>query len=208
MTGGKIMYGIYNYNPYDGGRLPPCTDFLGNLNPIIKDGKLIFRNLNRVYYFISTTSANAQTRYVSELPETTTPLSDRPFTSSNFQVSLSTFIIGLYIDQIQQKIINYDENIPIHPDKSANNFVHQLLRNPPQVNVDYIPELSLLVSHPNAVLPLYTYATNITPLNFYILFILNRLENNPGLFFSNNSFATEDPINFTLASLNIQFPII
>jgi hypothetical protein len=202
------MFSIYDYNPYEGGILPPCSAFLGNNNPIIKDGRVIFRNLNKAYYFISTTSTTEQTRYETGLPETTTPISNRPFTAANFQITLSTFIIGLYINQIQQKIISYDENIPIHADKTANNFVHKLLRNTPQVNVDYVPELSLVISHSNAILPLYTYAAPITPLNFYILFILNRLENNPGLFFSDNSFATEDPINFTLASLIIQFPTI
>ena len=45
-----------NCNPFAGGEIPPCSDFLGNLNPIIKDGKLIFRNYNRVFYFIGTNS--------------------------------------------------------------------------------------------------------------------------------------------------------
>lgn len=200
------MLSINNCNPYEGGHLPPCSAFLGNNNPIIKDGNVIFRNNNRVYYFISTASVKEQASIATELPETTSPITEMPFTAANFQIDLSIFIIGLFIDQIQKNIIKYDEKIPIHSDKSINDSIHQLLKNSPKIQVDYIPKLSLVISNSNAILPLYTYSVAITPLNFYILFILNRLENNPGLFFSNNSFTTEDPINFTLASINIQFP--
>jgi hypothetical protein len=81
-----------------------------------------------------------------------------------------------------------------------------MLQTPPEITSDYIPKLSLVISNSDAILPLYTYAINITPLNFYILFILNRFEFNPGLFFGDNAFVTADPINFTLASLALEFP--
>ena len=45
-----------NCNPFDGGEVPPCSELLGNSNPIIKDKELIFKNNNRVFYFISTNS--------------------------------------------------------------------------------------------------------------------------------------------------------
>jgi hypothetical protein len=38
------------------------------------------------------------------------------------------------------------------------------------------------------------------------LFVINRAEDNPGLFFINNSYVTEDTINFILSELNIQCP--
>ena len=46
-----------NCNPFAGGEVPPCSEFLGNSNPIIKDGELIFTNNNRIFFFISTNSA-------------------------------------------------------------------------------------------------------------------------------------------------------
>lgn len=196
------------YNPYEGGVVPPCSAYLGNHNPIIKDGKVIYKNENRLFFFISTLPGRDRNGPSPVEPETTTPVTEEPFTSSNLQVSLSTFIIGYYINQIQLDKIQYDQSCPIHSDKATDAFIHQTLQDPPQINTDYTTALSLIISNPNSVLPLYTYEVNITPLNYYILFIINRLENDPGLFFGNNSYATEDPINLLLAALNIQCPFI
>ena len=194
-------------NPYEGGEVPPCSAYLGNVDPIIKDGKVIYRNENRVYFFISTILENSTTKYPPREPETTSPITEEPFTSSNLQVSLTTFIVGIYINQIQLGKIKYDNTSAIHSNKTADEFIHQTLQNPPEINTNYLTTLSLIISHSNAIIPLYTRALNITALNYYILFILNRLENNPGLFFGNNSFVDEDPINTVLAALNIQFPL-
>lgn len=75
------------------------------------------------------------------------------------------------------------------------------------VNSDFSPSLTFRISNGEAIFPLYTRTTNITLLNYYILFILNRLERTPELFFGNNSYATPDPINFNLAALNLTFPL-
>ena len=40
-------------NSFDDFTLPPCAKFLGNVNPLINNGKIIYRNLNRVYSFLS-----------------------------------------------------------------------------------------------------------------------------------------------------------
>ena len=37
-----------NLNDYE---LPPCAKFLGSNNPFVKDGKIIYKNLNRLYFF-------------------------------------------------------------------------------------------------------------------------------------------------------------
>lgn len=194
-------------NPPEGGEIPPCSAYLGNIDPIIKDGKVIFRNHNRVFFFISTTYEGGPQEVVPGEPETTSPLAETPITSSNLQVSLTTFLVGLYINQIQLGNAKYDKSIPIHSNSEANEFIHQVLQNPPEIKSNYLTTLSLLVSHSNAVLPLYTYALNITPLNYYILFILNRIENKPGLFFGNNSFVTDDPINIDFAALSLKYPL-
>lgn len=194
-------------NPYAGGEVPPCSAYLGNIDPIIKDGKIIFKNENRVYFFISTILGNSPGTYPPSEPETTSPIAEEPFTSSNLQISLTTFIVGIYIYQIQQGQIKYDKTNTIHSNETADEFIHQSLQKPPQINTKYITTLSLIVSHSNAIIPLYTYALKITALNYYILFILNRLENNPGLFFGNNSFVEKNPINIDFAALNIQFPL-
>ena len=193
-------------NPYAGGEVPPCSAYLGNIDPIIKDGKVIYRNENRVYFFISTILNNRAVIYPRE-PETTTPITEEPFTSSNLQISLTTFIVGLYINQIQLGKIKYDKTSAIHSNKTADEFIHQTLQNPPQIKTNIVTTLSLIISHSNAIIPLYTRSLNITALNYYILFVLNRLENNPGLFFGNNSFVDQDPINIDFAALNLQFPL-
>lgn len=93
----------------------------------------------------------------------------------------------------------------IHSDESANTFIHQMLKEKPDVNTNFIHKLSFIISNGNAILPYFTYAVDITPLNFYILFLVNRLEGDPGLLFANNSFTTEDPINFDMSAINFEF---
>lgn len=193
----------YSCNPYEGGEVPPCSAFLNNTNPIIKDCNIIFKNENRVFYFIST---NPNESNNSQSSGSSSAITEKPSIYTNLQVSLSTFIIGLYINQIQKGEIKYSEKSIIHSDKSFNNIIHDILKKAPEVKVDYIPSLNLVVSNNNAILPFYTYSVNISPLNYYILFIINRMENNRGLFFINNAYATEDPINFCMASLNLHFP--
>ncbi len=188
-----------NCNPFAGGKVPPCSAFLGNTNPIIKDGQLIFTNDNRVFYFISTTSNTTNnTSNNSQLGTSNV--------QTNLQISLTTFLVGLYINEVQLGNISHSGKNAIHNDTAANEFINKTLENNPEVNVDYIPSLVIVVSNTNAILSIYTNTINITPLNYYILFILNRLENHPGLFFGNNAYATEDPINFSLATLALRFP--
>ncbi len=200
------MVGNSDFNPYEGGKVPPCSAFLGNIDPIKKDGKIIYRNENRVFFFISTILESSNVIYAPPEPETTSPITEEPFTSSNLQISLATFIIGMYLNQIQLGKLKYDENVPIHSNETADEFIRQTLQDPPQINTNYATTLSLIISHSNAVIPLYTRAINITALNYYILFVLNRLENNPGLFFGNNSLVEDNPLNFDFAALNLQIP--
>ncbi|WDV46519.1 hypothetical protein PV797_02205 [Clostridiaceae bacterium M8S5] len=177
---------------YDGGKIPPCSAFLSNANPIIKDGKFIFKNENRLFYFISTSPMDGR----SSVSITT-----------NLQINLPTYIIGLFLYQVQEGIINYNKKAVLHTNKNINTFIHETLRNPPKIEEDFAPTLSLVYSNGNAIAPPLNYALNLTRINYYILFIIDRLTVDPGLFFINNSFATEDCLNFFLASLHIQFPV-
>jgi len=190
-----------NCNLYKGGEVPPCSAFLSNENPIIKDGKFIYKNENRIYYFISTNPTDCSDKGCPS------SITNAPSIISNLQISLSTFIIGLFINQVQLEVITYDKNCSIHSDQTANSFIHEALQKPNEIKFDFIPTLSFTISNTNAILPLYTYTLNITFRNYLILFILYRLEENPGLFFGNNSFTTEDDINYALSALNVQFPI-
>lgn len=188
-----------NCNPFAGGEVPPCSEFLGNANPIIKDGELIFRNYNRVFYFISTNSQiNNSTTGCFALGSSNV--------QTNLQISLETFLVGLYINEVEIGNIKHSKENTIHSNKEANDFINTTIENNPEITVDYAPQLIIVISNSNAILSLYTNVINISPLNYYILFILNRLENNPGLFFGNNSYATENPINFSLADLALIFP--
>ena len=187
-----------NYNPYDGAKIPPCSEFLGNMTPIIKDKEIIFRNENRIFYFISASMTKQDLNDKCSLQNL--------ITLTNVQISLTTYIIGLYINELQLGNIEYNEENAIHTDKKSNDFINMTLKKKPKVIVDYVPSLTIVVSNSSAILPFYTNSITITPLNYYILFMLNRIENNPGLFFENNSYVTDDPINFSLASLAIKFP--
>ncbi|MBL4931963.1 hypothetical protein [Clostridium paridis] len=177
----------YNPNPYSNGEVPPCSAFLGNTEPIIKNGHIIFRNNNRLFCFIST-STDITSENINDI-------------TTNIQISITSYIIGLYINKVQLGILEYDKNAKIHSDEKTDEFIHKMIEKSPEVKVDYRPYLTATVSHQNAVLPLFTNVINIKPLNYYILFILNRMEANPGLYFANNDFVTDDSINFMLASL-------
>lgn len=187
-----------NCNPFEGGEVPPCSAFLGNINPIIKDGELIFTNNNRIYCFISTSCISSNSTNKNSFGNSNI--------QTNIQVSLATFLIGLYINQVEIGNINHSKENKIHNNKVANDFINETLQKNPRVTVDYTPSLIFVISNTNAILNLFNDTINISPLNYYILFILNRLENNPGLFFGNNAFTTEDPINFRLSSLALKFP--
>lgn len=187
-----------NCNPFDGAKIPPCSEFLSNINPIIKDGELIFRNYNKIYCFIGTTSIVSNSESEDNIGNENI--------QTNLQISIATFLIGLYINQVELGSIKHSKKNQIHNDKGANDFINETLENNPEITVDYTANLSVIVSNTNAILALYTNTINISPLNYYILFILNRLENDPALFFGNNAYTTEDSINFTLSSIALRFP--
>lgn len=182
---------------YENAEIPPCTAFLSNANPFIKDGKLIFKNLNRLFFFIGTT------------PRCTSNEIGFSTVTTNIQVSLATFIIGLFISQVQLGDIPYHKNEVIHDDETINTFIHKSLQDPPaleEFDENFLTNLALVYSNGNAIMDPFNYTLNICKLNYYILLIISRIENNPGLFFVNNSFATEDCLNFFLASLHIHCP--
>lgn len=181
-------------NTYENAILPPCANFLNNANPLVKDNTYIYRNYNSLYCFIATNPLNS------------TQNSNSIQVYTNLQISLYNYIIGLFINEIQLKKIKYDENLEIHSDKSTNKFIHGTLKSNLELKANFIPYLSLIISNSYSIVSLYTKNIPITPLNYYILFVLNRLEGQPGLFFGNNSYTTPDIINFNLAALNIKFP--
>lgn len=180
-----------NCNKYIGAKVPPCAELLGNFNPVIKDGKLIFRNLNRLFYFIGISPKNE----------------NAPQILSNIQISLPTYITGLFINQIECNKINYNEADKIHGDEKINTFIHNCIKNPTNINFDYLTQLKLVYSNVDAILPPFEYTINISLNNYLTLLSINRIEGNPLLFFINNSDATEDIFNFILAEIDLSFPL-
>ena len=179
-----------NCNKYTDAKLPPCTNLLGNSNPVIKDGKLIFRNLNRLYYFLNIEpkdNIKESQLYV------------------NIQISLSTYLIGLFIEQIESKKIDYKEEEIIHSNKNINNFIHKSIKEPSKIKLLYQTNLILVYSNGNAILTPIQYNINISLNNFLILLTLNRIENNPALLFVNNADATEDILNFILSEIDVSY---
>ena len=177
-------------NKYDDSIVPPCANLLRNVNPIIKDGKLIFRNLNRLYYFIG---IHPKDDIIS------------PELYANIQISLSTYLIGLIIDQIESKKIVYREEDEMHTIKEINDFIHKSINNPTNKKFKHRTILSLVYSNIDAILTPFQYILDISLNNFLILLTINRVENNPALFFINNSDATEDIFNFILSEVDISF---
>jgi len=176
---------------YKNYKLSDCSNFLGNSNPLIKNGKIIFRNLNRLFFFISLNNNNKNNEDLFEI---------------NIQISLSHFLIGLIIQSILLEKTKYEKDAKIASDEKTNKIIHKLLQKPPKkLRQDYNYYLILTFSNNNAIFNPFSYSIKIKPLTFVILLILNRFENNPSLFFFNNDYVTEDTINYLLASIHITY---
>ena len=176
-----------NCNLFEEGKIPPCSNLLGSDNPIIKDGKVIFRNFNRFFYFISLNSH-----------------SKNPEINLNIQISLYNYLIGLFLILIEQDQSEFQKKPKIHDDEQINNFIYECLEKPPLIKNNFDATLILTYSNQNAILNPFTYNLKISPLSFLILFVINRFENHPGLFFVNNSYVTEDLINYVLAEMHFE----
>lgn len=171
--------------------LPPISKFLGNPLPFIEDQDFIFTNNNRVFCFLSTNSNS----------------SSNPSLSTNLQISLYNFIISSYINELQKNSTLYDPNFVIHKNDNLNSFIHTMINSNDNILLSYQTSLTLTVANNNAIQPLINYNVSISAFNYILTLVLHSLENNPGLFFGNNSYATCDPINLNLAREKISIPI-
>ena len=107
-----------NPNPFADAVIPPCAEYLENENILVLDGELIYRNANKIYTFITTSASNnGPTGSLGEALET------------NVEISITTFIIGLFINQVQMGVIKYDKTKPIHPDEKIDLLIHECLQN-------------------------------------------------------------------------------
>lgn len=184
-------------DPFANASMPPCASYLGSSNPLDIGDYLVVRNNNRFYYFLTTTLPVNLSAY--------DPLDFTTYTiggNTNIQISLSTFLIGIFIDSVQKKVINFEEDMIIHSNESINAAIKNLLLTPPVLDVKFVPSLNVVVSNSNAVVSLYNLQINITPLNFFILLFISRSEKDPGVLVSNNSYITVDEINMELAKFN------
>ena len=188
-------------NSFDDFTLPPCAKFLGNINPLINNGKVIYRNLNRFYFFISY-------HYSKISSPTYNPLNPQSFNdtiTANLQIEPYYFFIGMYINEIQKGNITYNDNVKIHDNKYADSFIKTILKNNYEINSSFIPSLTYAISNSNAILPPYLASIEISLINFYIILMINRFYYEYGLLFSDNAYVTNDFINNFLANIYVEF---
>lgn len=191
----------FNCNIFQGAELPPCAKFLGSYSPLIKDGNFIYPNYNRLFLFLTYNSPLSE-------PESYDPKDIRTYSlqqNANLQITLYDFLIGLFINEVQKEVIKYDSKMKIHDNKYADKFIKTLITANFEVYSDFIPSLSFVISNSNAILSLYTADVKISPINFYIIFMLNRIRNEPALKYGNNCYVTPDYINYELANLFIKY---
>lgn len=192
-------------NPFEGYKLPPCAQYLGNTNPLVKDGEVLYRNLNRLYLFLSYNYSQLDNIVYNPL----NPLTYNTKVNGNLQIDLYTFIIGIFINEVQIGNILFNENMIIHNNKEADLFIKSIIENDMaqeyEISSTFIPSLSYLISNASAVIPFYTGNVEISIINFYIITMLSRFSNEVGLFFSDNAYITNDFINETLANIYIVF---
>lgn len=173
--------------------IPPCSKYLGNDVPFLKDCRFIYINENRIFTFLSTTPLNKA--------------SIKTTLNTNVQISLKNFIIGYYISQVQKNLAYYDCDVEIHSDKKLNKLIHELLNTNSKSKLPFATFIDLVVSNGDAIRPFISFSSDITSLNYTIIFILHIIECNPALYYGNNSYITNNIINQILASQNISLPI-
>lgn len=188
-------------NSFDDFTLPPCAKFLGNINPLIKNGKVIYRNINRFYFFISYNYSKISSPTYNSL----NPQSFNNTINGNLQIEPYYFFIGMYINEIQKGNITYNDNVKIHDNKYADRFVKTILKNNYEINSSFIPSLTYAISNSNAILPPYLASIEISLINFYIILMINRFYYEYGLLFSDNAYVTNDFINNFLANIYVEF---
>lgn len=182
-------------------QIPPCAKFLGSANPFVKGDKIIYRNNNRLYLFLSFNTKTSTGKAYNPIDPSTYALTR----AGNLQIELYFFIIGLFINEVQKGNIKEYENIMIHEDTDADKFIKSVLENEYTITSEFIPSLTYIISNSNAVIPLLTGVVEISPINFYIIMMLSRFYGNYGLLFSDNSYVTNDFINIALANTYIEF---
>ena len=188
-------------NKFDDFKLPPCAKFLGNINPFVKDGKIIYRNNNRLYFFLTYN----YTMYNNITYDSLNPATFNNISNSNIQVEPYYFFIGLYINEVQKGNIKYNENIKIHDNTYADGFIKNVLSNNYEINNIFIPSLTYAISNSSAILPFYLATIEISLINYYIIFMISRFYSEYGLLFSDNAYVTNDFINNALASIYVEF---
>lgn len=182
-------------------RLPPCAQFLGSNNPFINDGKIIYRNLNRLYFFLTYNFSKIKDDNYNPL----NPLSFNTIINANLQIDLDCFIIGWYINEVEKGNIKYDSSERIHEDKNADAFIKEIMGRNYDLDSIFIPSLSYIISNSNAIVPFYSGNIEISIINFYIVLMLSRFNSDYGLLFSDNAYVTNDFINRTLANIYVIF---
>lgn len=188
-------------NKFSDFTIPPCAEFLGSNNPFVKNGKFIYKNLNRVYFFLTFNySMLNNVNY-----DTLNPSTFNFVTNGNLQIELYCFLIGLYINEIEKGNIKYDSEVKIHDNENADKFIKEVIESNYELNESFIPALTYTISNSNAILAFYTGVINISMTNFYIILMLSRFYSDYGLLFSDNSYVTNDFINRTLANIYFEF---
>ena len=190
-----------NCNKFRDFNLPPCAEFLGSYNPLIKDGKIVYRNHNRLYFFLTYNYSRIKDSNYNTL----NPLSFNFVSNANLQIDLYCFLIGIYINEVEKGNINYDSNTSIHEDENADTFIKIIMGNNYDLESIFIPALTYTISNSEAIVPLYHATVEISITNFYIILMLSRFNSDYGLLFSDNAYVTNDFINRTLANLCIEF---
>ena len=190
-----------NCDPLENFELPPCAKFLGSPNPLVRDGEIIYRNLNRLYFFLSYNYS----RFNNQNYNPINPATFNVNTNANLQIDLYDFIIGLYINEVEKGNITFDNSVKIHDDENADEFIKKVMGNNYNLNSSFVPSLTYIVSNSNAVIPFFTGSIEISITNFYIILMLSRFNTDYGLLFSDNAYVTNDFINRTLANIYIEF---
>lgn len=181
-------------------KLPPCAEFLGDVNPLVCNGHIIYRNTNRLYFFLCFNDNG-------DLEKTYNPIDPLTFNNTQsgcLQIEPYLFFIGLYINEFEKgNVTNFNET-KIHEDNNADEFIKSVLSNTYEINTSVIPTIAYVISNSNAILPLFSAYIEISQINYYIILMLNRFHGNYGLLFGNNSYVTNDFVNATLASMFAQ----
>ena len=174
---------------------PPIFEDNTNNDTVVSDGEIVFLNQNRLFCFLAINPLN----------------DDNAIVGSNIvyvrmQISLKNLYLALILNNLDIAEAQLNPHLKLHENESLDDIIHGYFCSNVQYSLGGLPYVTFVVASLDAIVPFFNYQISITPLVFYIIFLITVLENDPSFYFFNNDYIEFTDINLELASMGRSEP--